>query len=131
MIHKIHAAHLVITGSTDSINIQGRLINNGNKAAHTHAAEHVMMLHSCLKHLHKKSVHLVKTQNKERTVCKDDKMPDHHHIAQRKQLPACQNAFHGMQEWESVEVATGKALSHVHAPSWQWPLCRRISQLAG
>lgn len=68
MIHKIHAAHLVITGSTDSINIQGRLINNGNKAAHTHAAEHVMMLHSCLKHLHKKSVHLVKTQNKEQSV---------------------------------------------------------------
>lgn len=53
------------------------------------AAEHVVMLHSCLKHLCKKSVHLVKTQNKERTVCKDDKMPDHHHIAQHKQSPAC------------------------------------------
>uniref|UniRef100_A0A131Z5X2 Uncharacterized protein n=1 Tax=Rhipicephalus appendiculatus TaxID=34631 RepID=A0A131Z5X2_RHIAP len=46
------------------------------------------------------------------------------HSASSCQLAKWFKAFHGMQEWESIEAATGKALSNVHAPLWQWPLYR-------
>lgn len=51
----------------------------------------VMIIHSCFKHLHKKSVHSGKNTKQEKNK-QDDKMPDHHHIVQCKQLPASQMA---------------------------------------